>query len=424
MDRAGMAKRRRNAPGENQISIGDALAKAARVPGQALIGLAVWATAAFRGADLKPVCEALIERMRAMPDDAEGLLDLSIVLQLLGQRELGVAAQRNALALRRSYRLLCGHDAADLRVLLLMAPGDLAQNNTVEFLLGSGKVALTQHFVGPTLLTPDSLPAHDVLMVGVCESLSNRPLLERLAIELAAWPMPVVNRPGKLAATARDVVSTQLAGIEGLWVPPTSRLSHTTLGLATEGTDIAAPFIIRPVDSQKGRALSHIATRAQLDAFLAANGSGDYFVAPYVDYRSTDGYYRKFRILLIDGQPLLCHVAISEHWVVHYMSAGMTAPDAAGQAKRDEEARWMRDFDSAFLARHGAALAEIAQRLELDYVGLDCGVSPDGRLLLFEADAGMTVHLMDPPDVFPYKQVQMPKVFAAFEQMLMARRQG
>ena len=33
----------------------------------------------------------------------------------------------------------------------------------------------------------------------------------------------------------------------------------------------------------------------------------------------------------------------------------------------------------------------------------------------------MTVHAMDGVDVFPYKQVQMKKVFRAFREMLEAR---
>ena len=42
----------------------------------------------------------------------------------------------------------------------------------------------------------------------------------------------------------------------------------------------------------------------------------------------------------------------------------------------------------------------------------------DGRLLVFEADTAAIIHLMDPPDLFPYKPPQMRKVFAAFEAML------
>jgi hypothetical protein len=62
------------------------------------------------------------------------------------------------------------------------------------------------------------------------------------------------------------------------------------------------------------------------------------------------------------------------------------------------------------------------ERLGFDYYSIDCAETPDGDLLLFEADAAAIVHLMDPPGLFPYKQPQMHKVFAAFEALL--RRRG
>ena len=110
-------------------------------------------------------------------------------------------------------------------------------------------------------------------------------------------------------------------------------------------------------------------------------------------------------------------MAISDSWVVHYMSAGMLQ----NPAKRAEEARFFETFDDEFARRHHHALNSIAQRLELEYVGIDCGETPSGDLLIFEVDSGMTVHAMDPVDIFPYKQPQMRKVFRAFRQMLMDR---
>jgi hypothetical protein len=42
-------------------------------------------------------------------------------------------------------------------------------------------------------------------------------------------------------------------------------------------------------------------------------------------------------------------------------------------------------------------------------------------LLVFEADTAAIVHLMDPEALFPYKHVQMRRVFAAFGDMLRRR---
>ncbi len=107
-------------------------------------------------------------------------------------------------------------------------------------------------------------------------------------------------------------------------------------------------------------------------------------------------------------------MAVSQHWMVHYLNAGMTE----SAAKRAEEARFMAAFDSDFAVKHEAALRAIAERVGLEYFAIDCGETPDGRLLLFEADVAMIVHAMDPPDMFPYKAPQMRKVFDAFHAML------
>ena len=63
-------------------------------------------------------------------------------------------------------------------------------------------------------------------------------------------------------------------------------------------------------------------------------------------------------------------------------------------------------------------LGPLAERVGLDYFGIDCGETPEGELLIFEADVAMIVHAMDPPDLFPYKRPQMRKVFDAFRAML------
>ena len=143
-----------------------------------------------------------------------------------------------------------------------------------------------------------------------------------------------------------------------------------------------------------------------------------FYLSPFVDYSDpADGLYRKQRIALIEGRPFICHHAISEHWMVHYLSAGMV--ENAG--RREEEARMMASFDEDFAVRHQAAFQVMAERIGLDYFAIDCAETRDGRLLLFEADVAMIVHNMDPPDLFPYKQPQMRKVFSAFTEMLKRR---
>ena len=78
----------------------------------------------------------------------------------------------------------------------------------------------------------------------------------------------------------------------------------------------------------------------------------------------------------------------------------------------------MFEFDTIFLAQHGASLSRVAHLIDLDYVVLDCGLSREGRLVLFEADNGAWIHDTDDPEIYPYKSEIMNKAFTAFTMML------
>ena len=99
---------------------------------------------------------------------------------------------------------------------------------------------------------------------------------------------------------------------------------------------------------------------------------------------------------MIDGVPFPSHMGISDHWMIHYLNAGMTR----SADKRAEEAQFMDEFETGFRRRHEATLRDVWKRLGLEYFALDCAELADGRLLVLEIDVAMIVHKMDPPDMF------------------------
>lgn len=386
-----------------------------------LIGLAPLMRQAFSGADMKQLGAQLIERSTQYPDDAHTLMDLSTVLQLTGNRDIALATQAQALAMQQIYHLPATGGAV-LRVLAVMAPGDLMANTPLEFLLEGSDVALDLLYLTPGLAELPALPDHDVLFVAVGESDENRPLLEQLAAVLPHWPRPVLNAPDRIARLSRDSACRLLQAAEGIAMPTATRVERAKLeqvsraqqSLAAVVEDADFPVIVRPVGSHAGSGLEKIDAPADLAAYLERIPHAEFYVARFIDYRNADGLYRKYRIMLIDGRPFICHMAVSSHWMIHYLNAGMT--DSAD--KRAEEECFMADFDDGFARRHANAFRAITERIGLDYVGIDCAETPDGKLLIFEADSDMIVHAMDPVDLFPYKQPQMRKLFAAFRQML------
>jgi glutathione synthase/RimK-type ligase-like ATP-grasp enzyme len=293
----------------------------------------------------------------------------------------------------------------------------VAANTPLECLLEDCDIDLILYYVSPDGALTEPVPAHDALIVAM--SAMDQPLLAALAPILAHWPRPVINAPQHIPATERATASRLLQNVPGLLMPPTvpaprSALLAAAINAAAQCAGIAFPLIVRPLDSQAGRDLAQLASAEALIPYLAQVADADFFVSPFIDYRGADGLFRKFRIALIDGAAFACHMAVSSHWMIHYVNAGMY--DEA--AKRAEEAAFMEDFPR-FAARHAHALAAIQQRAGLDYLCIDCAETPDGQLLIFEIDHVMVVHAMDTAELFPYKQVHMLKVRQAFREFVL-----
>lgn len=394
-----------------------------------LIGLRHLLRAAHQNEDLRPLGAELINHLQSQPDDANALMDLSLVLQLIGDHALAMTIQAEALQARQLYHLPTLRDGqARLRVLAIMVSGDLMANTPLECLLGNSDVALDALYVTPENPLPQAVPEHDVLFIAVGESDRTQPVLEHLRALAAIWPRPVLNPPDRVQWLSRDRAAALLAPVPGVCMPPTLRVERQVLaGVASGQAAISSvlgegafPIIVRPLGSHAGKGLEKIGDAAELAGYLAQTDEPAFYVSCFIDYRGADGQFRKYRLVLIEGRPYVCHVGISAHWMIHYLNAGM----AESAAKRDEEAAIMRDFDDAFALRHKDALAQIQERLGLDYVGLDCAETPDGELLVFEADTAMVVHDIDPVDLYPYKQPQMHKIFAAFRTMLINASQA
>ena len=406
------------------------LMQQAATPYAPLIGLAPLMRLAFLQQDLAPLGEALLARAQAHPDDAHACLDFSTVLQLKGQRELALAVQAQVIELQQWYSLpaQAPDSGPGFKLLVVMGPGDLMSNTPIEFLVEQSDVAMDLLYLTADSDFPEEVPEHDVLLVAVAESDANQPLLARLAAFLLEWPRPVVNLPQHIAHTSRDGLCARLQDVPGVAMPRTARLNRAQLqalasgelpvGSLLPGDDF--PLIVRPLGSHAGHDLERMASAADLRAYLQKVGAERFYIARFVDYRNIDGQYRKYRIALIDGLPYICHFAVSSHWMIHYLNAGMDE----SALKREEEARIMAHFDDEFARRHAQAFAAIDARMGMPYLGIDCAETRDGELLVFEADNAMIVHAMDAEEMYPYKRPAMRKVFAAFRAMLARAASG
>jgi hypothetical protein len=385
-----------------------------------LLGLARLMPMAFHGKDLRPIGSELLSR--AQRDDPKALLDLSILTQLQGQKDTGLALQRQALSMQQHFTLTPKEANSPLKLLAIYAEGDLMTNTPLEFLAAGAGFTLELLYVNDHDPLPQIIPDHDIAIIAISELDRNQPLLQRLQEWCSDWPRPLLNLPEHIARLTRDQICHRLQDEQTIAMPVTLRSSRATLQAVIDHPSLASalpdisdmPQIIRPVDSHAGQGLARLDCLAALPDYLAQQSADAFFMARYVDYRSNDGLFRKYRIMLIDGKPFLAHMAVSDHWMVHYVNAGMLD----NIDKRLEEASVMHRFEDDFAQRHATAFARLHQEVGLDYFGIDCAETRDGRLLLFEVCASLNVHDMDCPKQFPYKKPQMQKLFGEFLSML------
>ena len=393
-------------------------------PETRFLGLAPFLRMSIAGTDILPIGQEMLAQAQQFPNEPNLWMNLSTVMLCLGQRELGLAIQAQALAMERVYHLPALHQPAKLRLLMLMVPGDLSANTPLDCLLEDSDIDLDFYFVSPDTPLASPIPEHDVAIVGISAADDSRAALTALESALAHWPKPVINAPENIPTTERNTASQLLQNAPGLLIPPTMRASRETLqAIALAEVRVAEifagcdfPIILRPEGSHGGRGLEKIDSAGDVSGYLSRVEGTEFFLAPFIDYSNEDGLFRKFRIALIEGVPYACHMAVSSHWMVHYVNADMYE-DAA---RREEEAAFMAGF-ADFACRHRQALDAIAQRTGLDYVAVDCAVTHDGQLLVFEIDHAMVVHAMDPVALFPYKKIHMQKVQDAFRDFLLRR---
>ena len=384
---------------------------------------AVFVRMVFEGRPLAPMIQERLGSLLGNAQDAAALLELGLMFQLVGQKERGLECQGRALGAQRLYRQPGG--ASNLKVLMLVTAGDLMANTPLELMVEGRGVEISKVYLDAGQPWPDAVPDHDVALMAVGQSDESAALLGQLISIEGRWPRPMINRASAVLELSRERLYRRLADAPGVVIPPTVRLPRGRLSRSAGDQTLGglfdagrAPIIVRPVGSHAGNALSRIEDWPTLEAYVAETPAEEFYVSPFVDYAGSDRMFRKYRIAQFGGRPFLCHMAVSEHWMVHYLNAGM----AENPGRREEERLAMEGFDEGFARRHAAAFASLQERLGLDYFAIDCAETPEGELLIFEADVAMIVHDLDPEALYPYKKRQMRKVFDAFEAFLRSGR--
>lgn len=361
--------------------------------------------------------DAITHLQRAIdlnPADAGSVITLGNVLMAEGRTEEARSLFLRARQIQPLITWPTKLGKPTFSLLLLDAPG--AGSTPLNYL--AGNAAYDCHFIG---IMPGL--EHDVAMLnGKCDLVFNMiadadngkdvlPLARELADRLTHT---VVNHPRKIMQTDRASIARKLTGIPLLRVPRTMRFAaeeQHTIPEAIKG--LAFPLLIRCGGTHGGDDFEKAEDMGAITGFIAQHPGTTMYITEFVDYRSADGYYRKYRLIFVNDEVLPYHLAIHNHWMVHHFRTDM----GEHEWMRQEEEAFLREPQGVFNEAHFAAFAQAAQAIGLDYCGMDCSLDQAGNIVMFEANATMLVH-EELNNAFVYKNPHIAKIKVAFDAML------
>lgn len=223
----------------------------------------------------------------------------------------------------------------------------------------------------------------DLIFNAICEPGRCKHAMEAFLSLLKEAPgVPVINHPELLDRTYRDTAYQLLTGIDGLYVPKTIRIKpkNTKQIIVKALEENIFPFIFRQAHQQTNVDAELILSKD--DIYKLEKYSfieQEYYLTEFVDYRSEDGLYRKYRVIVIDGRMYPRHMIVSDTWNIHAKDRNRLMN--AQTIYRDEEKTWLKTFSEDKYPQ----IREIINRLGLDYFAIDFGHLKDGRIVLFEA---------------------------------------
>jgi len=343
-------------------------------------------------------------------------------LTRLGEFEAAEMHQRKAFGQKSLFANPYRGTAKPIPVLLLVS--STGGNTPIEKLLDD-RVFQTYVVVADFYDTAVPLPEHRIVVNGIGDADAAGQALMAAESLVLLTKAPVLNAPAAVRASGRCENAARLANLPGVISPLTATFAYEQLS-GPDGAAVLAnhgftfPLLVRAPGFHMGLHFELVETPAELAAAAGAlpgagRGGAELIAIQYLDARGEDGCVRKYRAMIVDGQLFPLHLAISQHWKIHYFSADMKErPD-----HRAEEAGFLADMPGFIGAKAIAALESVRAALGLDYGGIDFGLNRQGEVLLFEANATMVVEQPDPDPRWDYRRAAVERIHAAVRRMLL-----
>jgi glutathione synthase/RimK-type ligase-like ATP-grasp enzyme len=306
---------------------------------------------------------------------------------------------------------------APVRVLLLVSTryGNVSTREFLDNRLFEILVLYPEYFDAT-----QALPPHDVVFNAIGDAELCAKALQSAQQVLQHSSAPLINAPGQVLKSSRLDNAQRLGKLAGVVAAETWRVGRGQLAAFAAQHAAEFPLLLRSPGFHMGSHFILVGDSQELLSSAAALPGKELLAMGFLDGRGADGMTRKYRVMIVDGELYPLHLAISAHWKVHYFSAAM----ASDPALREEERRFLDDMPAVLGKTAIEALRSIGAELGLDYAGVDFGLSAEGSVLLFEANATMVVAAPPPDPMWDYRRAAIARAREAAVALVRLRAAG
>lgn len=359
--------------------------------------------------------EAALRLSPQLPQAHRGLASLLVAL---GDADAALEHQRIGYRDYASVELPYRGETSPIRVLLLISANaaSVPISNLLDDRLFQTTVVLPQFYNSPS-----GLPDHDVVFNAVGDAENSEEALNAALQLLHLSGAPVINHPAAVLRTGHAQNLMRLSKLPGVVTSHSARLSRELLSAPDGPNTLAAlgfvfPVLLQTPGFSNGRGVIRVCNAEELPVCLGSVQGEELIILQFLDSRAADGKVRKYRAMIVNGQLYPLRLAISSDWKVQYVTAEMSG----SVLHLAEEAQFLEDMPGVLGPRAMAALDYVQRELALDYAGIDFGLSPQGDVLLFEADPTMEIQIPEPEEPWSYRHEAVNRIQEAVRDMLIS----
>jgi len=208
--------------------------------------------------------------------------------------------------------------------------------------------------------------------------------------------IPLFNTPSNIRKISKETLFTLLKDIDKLQIPKTLRIhphSPNDIYDAVKEGDFHFPVILKKVHRDSHSSPFLIINEKEAFHSLALDGSS-YYITQFIDYH-LNGFYRKERLAVVDGEVFIANVQFGEQWVINSKNQ-LSAPEEILIMKESIAKR----FESKIKPKIQPIITEIYQKLGLDYFVIDCHIDENQNIILFNLTPEIDIFNISKKDIF------------------------